>query len=664
MTSKYSISFILFYFLLFNIGFSQESFNCDGSSYLIVGDELYTLSYEENQGIIQLFELPLRSDDDFAYLDAIGYRPTDDFIYGIGEHVTFQSLIRIDATGNVIILDTLQFSTLNFASDYLYVTGTVSPDGSHLVILEKPKIPENTPRSNLIKINLETFDVKMIETSTTGSVPYIFCADIDYDPISHILYGFDLVTKRMVTIDDETGLIDNSNFPIQTHIDDTLPGLFFNPKGEFKGLDIKNNKLRLLNINKQSGQISVLPTENAFQSFAGIDACSCPYTIEIKKTVHPRETIACSKVNYTFEIANLHPVLQDSVRFYDAFPETFEDIRIVRNPFGGQVDITENKVDITNMTIPRGVDSIIIEAYVPSDAAGAYFNQAQLSEVKSIGQAENRQTFRSDDPDTAMPFDSTRLFVIAPETLSLADTIKLCEDQSLTIPIPEIFSNVTAYWEGAPNLKTLTVDTPGEHLLTVVSICDTLHIFHEIVPSELDIILNVDDPYQLTLGDSIFIEPTINSFSPIDSYLWKSSAADSYINCDTCQNLTAFSPQDTRLFFQVTNKENCTASENVQVIIETNVYAATVFQPTANDMNNTFFLQTKEDLPIEEIHVFDRWGNEVYLQKDIRTNDPQVGWKGDFKQQTCPSGVYTWWAKITYSEHLQIIQKGEITLVK
>lgn len=110
---------------------------------------------------------------------------------------------------------------------------------------------------------------------------------------------------------------------------------------------------------------------------------------------------------------------------------------------------------------------------------------------------------------------------------------------------------------------------------------------------------------------------------------------------------------------RVENELGCADSVLINVEVEDQflVYIPNAFSPDGDGINELFFVQGNDINPKEfELHIFDRWGNEVFT-----TTDQLIGWDGS----GLPHGVYDYRLKLRSDRTLQKrIIMGHVTLIR
>lgn len=86
------------------------------------------------------------------------------------------------------------------------------------------------------------------------------------------------------------------------------------------------------------------------------------------------------------------------------------------------------------------------------------------------------------------------------------------------------------------------------------------------------------------------------------------------------------------------------------------IYVPNVIIFTDEDLNNFYPRSTSPDTWVEELAVFDNWGNLVFWNEAFPANEAEYGWNGYVDGEEALSGAYT------YSIHLRE-GKDELTFI-
>ena len=115
----------------------------------------------------------------------------------------------------------------------------------------------------------------------------------------------------------------------------------------------------------------------------------------------------------------------------------------------------------------------------------------------------------------------------------------------------------------------------------------------------------------------------------------------------------------------IISTSGCTFTFNVEVKVNANeslpYFAPTAFSPN-NDANNDFFEFFIDDsiASLDELLIFDRWGNVVHAANSI----DQVQWDGKQDGNLANSGVYIYVAKMTGKDGKEVVGNGSFVLTR
>ena len=656
MIQKLISLFFIFSFVISSNG--QIPFQCE--------DKLYMASVETNNDPSTIYEIRLVDVNNqltvlfeplgntaSAFMNAVGYRITDNLIYGVRS--LSNELYKIDATGQSFFAGNIS-GISPFAS---YTSGDVTRDGKYLVLLEGTSVDE---RLILVDLESPTYESTTIDLTlaSNGMPSNIRCADVAFDPTDNYLYGFNHIIDQLVRIDITTGIIENiySGAPTNPGV---VGALFFNSFGELfaygrpQGGSFQNT---LYQFDKTTGAATLIKEGPTAQ---GNDGCSCPYTININKEVFPTEALPCDTIEYKFTISNLSQSIQNNINFTDFLPDEMSVLEIVENPFGGNIisGVGTNQLIIEDMILPIGKNELVIKALIGVYAQGAQSNQAMLSQLPT----EFGEVRLSDNPNTLEPNDATVLEIIAPATIlnDITENIFSCQNETFLLTPDQ--SGDSYEWSDGSSASTLEVMETGTYSVIVVSDCQYYtHVFNV---STSTIELEPLDDITVSLGDSISLSPTITSAIPYDLE-WNLLSGEEIFNCQNCEEINVVPLFDAQYELIAIDENGCLSSDTISISVEKNreVFVPNAFSPDGNGFNDIFYLQSKNDIPIATFKIFDRWGALIYETEDCFTNNPSCGWDGSFLDKNLNSGVFIYFIQIGFLDGVTLELTGDITLVK
>jgi gliding motility-associated-like protein len=636
----------------FSTSIYTQPFTCDGDFILAFNREgpssVYRMVIAPGTGAVALNPLPAA--DAGAVINAMGYRRTDNYIYGIDPQ-TFD-LYRIDATGTATFL-----TNLPLTPQAIYWAGAVTPDGQELLLLGKTNGSICT--CDFARVNLDdyTVNINWIPNPSNGSAHDFIITDMAFDPQTGGLFGFDNEGNRLVTINPDDGFIDETIYPA-SDVADGLGAIFFDPFGNIYGYGTPisgDSANTLFTIDKATGIAEIVATGPAT---TGQDGCSCSYTIDLRKTVAPQVSIPCSDLTFVFEIANASSVDQGGIDFTDVMPAEFTITGIVKNPFGGNIvsGIGSNTLSITGMTIPEGIDSIIVTAQANAGVAGLFFNQASLTNLPTDLGGETV----SDNPMTIVVDDSTSVRIIPLQPNLVSDTVGLCGNDA--VDLIALTEGVSYLWDDGSTDQSRTVTEPGVYWVEVFSDCES--VVDTVIALDQSVTVDLGPDLEINLGDSILLIPFVTG-GTVSLYDWTDPLGTA-LTCSTCPNTWAKPSFDATFQLHVTDIYGCTDQDDLLIRVNKNrnVFIPNVFSPNQDGINDHFFIQGQGTPEVLELTVFDRWGTVVFNRKGGAINDPQQGWDGTTGERLASTGVYTYMARLQYADGEVTVFSGDVAVVR
>ena len=130
------------------------------------------------------------------------------------------------------------------------------------------------------------------------------------------------------------------------------------------------------------------------------------------------------------------------------------------------------------------------------------------------------------------------------------------------------------------------------------------------------------------------------------SYHWSPAEG---LSCTNCRDPLA-SPKKTTIYtLVVTDKNNCTATGQSEVIVlpEIGIYFPNTITPDHNGINDNFTVYTGYSIEkIISMKIFNRWGSLIFEKNNFSPNDDSQGWDGTFKGKIVDPGVYLYYLQL------------------
>ena len=183
----------------------------------------------------------------------------------------------------------------------------------------------------------------------------------------------------------------------------------------------------------------------------------------------------------------------------------------------------------------------------------------------------------------------------------------------------------------------------GSYTLTVEDVDGCLRSYDVMIESESNFTFSLGDDIELSLGDSILLNPFINTTSGNLSIQWQPT---DYLNCDSC--IAPITKPFRTITYQafLTDDFGCTLSDDITIVVsqKEGLFIPNAFSPNGDGRNDRLVLFSDASiLTIDRFQIFDRWGSLVFERKDFLPNvDDGLNWEGMIKGQLAPIGAYTY----------------------
>jgi len=169
----------------------------------------------------------------------------------------------------------------------------------------------------------------------------------------------------------------------------------------------------------------------------------------------------------------------------------------------------------------------------------------------------------------------------------------------------------------------------------------------------------------VTLGYSVVLNGDYISNGPV-SFEWK-DVANGIVGDSSLQHAEVKPFTDSYFEFNIIDEYGCVDKDSVyvRVRIDRPVYAPNVFTANNDGTNDIFSIFAGPAAEyMEELSVFDRWGELIYKDVNLPLNERSIGWDGTFRGVAVNPGVYVWMAKIKFIDGESIYYSGDLTLLR
>ena len=115
-----------------------------------------------------------------------------------------------------------------------------------------------------------------------------------------------------------------------------------------------------------------------------------------------------------------------------------------------------------------------------------------------------------------------------------------------------------------------------------------------------------------------------------------------------------------------TDERNCQSLDSIFIRVrkETKVFVPNSFSPNGDNINDYFYLIGNDDIHIELLQIYSRWGELLFSTENSIPNRAETGWNGSFKNQKMNPGVYVYYARVKLTNGTLQEFKGDLSLIR
>lgn len=197
--------------------------------------------------------------------------------------------------------------------------------------------------------------------------------------------------------------------------------------------------------------------------------------------------------------------------------------------------------------------------------------------------------------------------------------------------------------------------------------------------------LNLDLTASTTLlqqGEEGQLFLTITGFTESEILNFSITENDILLDQTNYSEVILINPTESTNIYVVTIETLNGCILTAQIVVNTtrvrDFFTPNVFNPGSDNSNNsTFFIQSNEEMTVDELLIFDRWGELVFKTTETPINDPAFGWDGTFKganptfgqtasgREYVVPGVYVFVVRVTYVFDGQKEERvGDVTVLR
>ena len=119
----------------------------------------------------------------------------------------------------------------------------------------------------------------------------------------------------------------------------------------------------------------------------------------------------------------------------------------------------------------------------------------------------------------------------------------------------------------------------------------------------------------------------------------------------------------------VIDQYGCETMLTIRLLVQTSIdiYIPNIVLLDRNDSRNdrfTIFTGLEDIEEVESLSIYDRWGNQIFVNKNFQPNDLDSGWDGSYNKIKIQPGVYVYKANIKYKSGEVEVFAGDVTVVR
>ncbi|MEI6408968.1 MAG: gliding motility-associated C-terminal domain-containing protein [Bacteroidota bacterium] len=228
-------------------------------------------------------------------------------------------------------------------------------------------------------------------------------------------------------------------------------------------------------------------------------------------------------------------------------------------------------------------------------------------------------------------------------------------------------ANLSLLWENNSISPTRTVTKSGIYSVTATD--------PDGCSSTASVSISLTPPINLTVrpDTSVLAGKQVQIIGTIDTSIYKGtyklfwSNASPALSCNNCLSPLATLKKTSIFILKATRPDGCMYVDTVTIKVDTMpIRAPNVFTPNNDQVNDVFMLLGGlGDEMVNFFRVYDRWGENMYINEYFMLSAPNAGWDGNnLNGFPAVSDVYFWVAELEYPDGRKETRKGQVTLLR
>ena len=251
------------------------------------------------------------------------------------------------------------------------------------------------------------------------------------------------------------------------------------------------------------------------------------------------------------------------------------------------------------------------------------------------------------------------------EALAMGDEICLGEEDGW-IDIRSVTKGTapyTYYVNGQVVSAGLIQDlAPGTYQIEVVDASGCRIDTTVVIEPGLQFDVDLAGIVQIIQGDTTELVATTTILnSDIDKIIWRQENGS--IICGNCSSINVSPDTTTTYLVTVIDKNGCIAENLITIFVKdrNQIWAPNAFSPNGDGINDFFQIFGKNLVLIEQLIIYDRWGELVFAGEDMSI---EAGWDGKLNGEDLNPAVFVYYAVGVFKNGEKASIYGDVTLMR
>jgi gliding motility-associated-like protein len=236
------------------------------------------------------------------------------------------------------------------------------------------------------------------------------------------------------------------------------------------------------------------------------------------------------------------------------------------------------------------------------------------------------------------------------------------------INVNAITGGVPPYMFNVDGQSPISADLPlfvpaGLYEVIVEDRYGCMDIHNVEIQDPIPFVIDATGENHIVLGHSTIL--TVTGNYAITALLWDPGDR---LDCNTCLSTFAAPVSNTIYIATATSEQGCIALDSLLITVDTDprVFIPNIFTPNGDNVNDTWGIHADplNVIAIEQLVIFDRWGNVLKEISGMPLLNAQVLWDGRHANGFVGGGVYVYLIALRMANDEVVRLSGSITVLR